>query len=285
MNFDIILQLLERVRMFLKNEPSGWVFILITLTLISAVTFGLLSQLMLTPCSQRGSSEWILACDYQEIIIPVLVIILLVTMLPVFLYSLISEAPSPVIVILILLYWLLISLCLQRLYYRIKKIPKDEFYGKEKEEVLLMVDLGFFMIFCFFLITIFNSLFYYPKNLIEIKFEYYILVASLLVVITTFFYTSYKNKISRKNDLSIKSITAASLLFLLAGSFITFNIGSSITKESEVLDLAILSALQSGFFITGFYGVLITFLIITMILMPKRKKKTIIDYDEANGFF
>jgi MFS family permease len=245
----------------------------------------LLNDLTTVECLSPDNPEWILACNYKDALFPILIIILLIIMLPIPICYFLN-IPVQIAWVLVYLYWILFAFGVQRLYFKIKKIPKTKFLDKKKEDVVLMTDLGVFMLFVFLFMTYFNSFFYYPKTIIEIKFDHYILIASLLVVLITFYYTTNKDgKISKINDRSIKFITIISLLLILVGAFFSFSSASRAAKETDIVNLASFNAFQSAFFLAGFYGVFIAFLIITMLLLPKKKKETVIYYEEADDFF
>jgi hypothetical protein len=263
----------------IRRGSYSWVFAFLIILITSQMCLNLGMDLSKTPCEFH-------ACKYKDILLPGLAILTGIFFLPILIAYVFFHTSHLILIFITMGYWVILAYLFQKLYlfikgkyYKFKKITPTKIIDEDELQNRMITDMGFFYILIVFLISSINAFFYYPKYAVNVQFDDYILIASLLVIILTLYFTIKKEKLDEHPVKIILAISLLSLFFFLYGAFYSLSLTSQITPETNIDNLASMSAFQTGTFTAGFVGIMYVFSLIFMSFYPTKKKTKIKDED------
>lgn len=260
--------ILRKIRNTLKSDVTLIVVMIIMFSTI--LVFGLFKTISEKDCD-------ILACKYENKIMPILNIVGLLFFLPTVIAVLLNWLnPYTVILSIIatVLYWFFIAFVLTKIYETITKKSTKIINETPKDKIMSMTNISIYLIILFPLFMGIMAFLYYPDINVRVRFEQYLILATAIVVISTYLLNVHKGKSAKDYQITkgIKSLTHASIYFLIMGAFTSFMFSNRVPPITEsILDSASTSAFQYATMAGGLIGLIFIYLI-AMEGFPVKKK-------------
>ncbi|MEK6894400.1 MAG: hypothetical protein AABX10_02970 [Nanoarchaeota archaeon] len=254
----------------ISHDHIAYVTIFLILAILSATFMGVLKSVY----STEENCDY-LACQYKEEILPYLELSFAALFLPFFLLYVFKLNFPPIINLISFfitpVYWLGMAWLINVIFRRKKekKIIKPEDFNS-----YLLVKIGGVMVVIFFFMLTLISFLYYPKISIDINYKDFLVVASIIVALVTFYHRIKNEDMKDISTRNIVRLSILSLMFLILGAFTSFIqlVRLKIVNENLV-DTALIQSIPYGFMGAGLVGLAIIMFGVLDNLLPRIKKK------------